>query len=167
MRITFLNDAILQYILRLYLRELYKTRANIKLNLNEVSRQRVTCYPVQPYAASYVLTCRWMRVCVCVCVSVCGCVFYWDLLYSAEIFRLVDLYHRWRCRWQIFQQLQHRKGGGIKETFPEAKQEHVQCVWPVWTRGAGRRNLKELETHFWALGWRASSVIWLHQVDFV
>lgn len=30
-----------------------------------------------------------------------------------------------------------------------------------------KKNLNEPETHFWALGLRAASVIWLHQVYFV
>ena len=54
-----------------------------------------------------------------------------------------------------------------EQRFPEATVKSVQSVGPQFVQGSLLKNLNEPEPHFWALGLRAASVIWLHQVYFV
>lgn len=71
-----------------------------------------------------------------------------------------------RYEWQMLKDKENR----YRQRFPQATVERVQSVWPQFVQGSlqeKKKNLNEPETHFWALGLRAASVICLHQVYFV
>lgn len=62
-------------------------------------------------------------------------------------------------------------GDRNRQRFPEATVKKKKKVSSLSDHSLYKalclKNLNEPETHFWALGLRAASVIWLHQVYFV